>query len=854
MEDQKRIRKLKWIFFIIVLFCLAVFITQSTILSTRVERAITQVSEVYMTTMNSQVEQKFSLTIDLSLEKIDGVLNRTPPAESVYGSMMLADLRMSASVRNFLYLGFLRPDGTLETVYGPDVTITDSESTLASLHEDQSIVEAGRDASGNRCLLLGRAAAYPMSDGTRSAALIAGISTDSISSIIFADVGDAGLYNHIINDKGNYVLRTHIPGSTSSNYLDYIRNEMDGIGPEESEQYISELSEAISERSNYAATFEVNGEPRRVYCTPLHENSTWFLVTVMPAGFLDDTITKLDRDRMMLMGAVTFVILALLASLFWSYYRVSRDQMRKLDAAREEANNANQFKSAFLSSMSHDIRTPMNAIAGMSEIAMRNLGDNARVEDCLQKIKLSSKQLLGLINDVLDISKIESGKMTLHIEDLSLREAMDDVVCIIQPQIKARGQKFDVFIRDVISEHVWCDSVRLNQVLLNLLTNAMKFTPEGGKIEIYLWQEPSPKGEEMVRTHFRVDDTGIGMTEEFQARIFNRFEREASDQVHHTTGSGLGMSIVKHIVDLLGGQIELRSAVGQGSSFNISLDLARAKPEAEMKLPPWHILIIDDSEPLCVSAAANLEDLGTHAEWALSCAGAMERINDRHARGEEYQFILVDWEMPQMNGLDTIRALRERLGETLPIYLISAYSWEDIRDKLDNVEIAGFISKPLFRSTLYECLSKYIESPDMPVATGDDPIDLSGKRALLAEDNELNWEVASELLSETGLMLDHAENGRVCVELFERSDPFYYDVILMDVRMPVMDGCEAATQIRALDRPDRNLPIIAMTADSFSEDVQRCLSSGMNHHLSKPLDFRECINVLNRFLTPQEDT
>ncbi len=853
MEAQHETRGLKITFLIIVILCLFLFIGQSAILASRVEDAITQVSEIYMTTMNSQVEQKFSLIIDLSLEKIDGVLNRNPPAEAVYGGPLLSDLCMSASVRSFLYLGFLRPDGTLETVYGPDMAISDKKGALASLSNDQNIVETGLDANGGRCLLLGRAAAYPMSDGAKSVALVAGVSTDALAPIIFSDSTDMGLYNHIINQQGNYVLRTHIPGSTSGNYFDYVRNEMEGVTPEGAERYIAALSEAVASQSNFAATFEVNGETRRVYCTPLHENAAWFLITVMPAGFLDDTITRLDRDRMTLMGAVTLVILALLAILFWYYYRSSREQMRKLNTAREEANNANQFKSAFLSSMSHDIRTPMNAIAGMSEIALRNIGDDSRVEDCLQKIKLSSKQLLGLINDVLDISKIESGKMTLHIEDLSLREAMDDVVCIIQPQIKARGQKFDVFIRNVISEHVWCDSVRINQVLLNLLTNAMKFTPEDGKIEIYLWQEPSPKGEEMVRTHLRVDDTGIGMSEEFQARIFNRYERESSDTVHHTTGSGLGMSIVKHIVDLLDGRIEVQSTLGKGSSFHITLDLKRAKPEAEMVLPPWNILIIDDSEPLCVSAAANLEDLGTHAEWALSCAGAMERINARHARGEEYEFILVDWEMPNMNGLDTIRALRERLGATLPIYLISAYSWEDIRDKLDSVEIAGFISKPLFRSTLYECLSKYMESPNLQAIAGDEPVDLTGKRALVAEDNELNWEVVAELLGESGLLLDHAENGRVCVELFENSEPGYYDIILMDVRMPVMDGCEAATRIRALERPDRDLPIIAMTADSFSEDVQRCLSSGMNHHISKPLDFRECLNILHRYLMPQDN-
>jgi len=844
--SDKWFKKLRWGLLGAMAVCLLLFLAVNLLLSQRVERSANQVSGVYMTSMSAQLRQKFSLAVELTQEKIDGVINRNPPAESAYGQELLESLRTSAWVRSFIYLGFLCDDGELVTIYGEDTNITGGERALETLSRSGSMVETGMTASGERCLLLGRAAGYPLEDGTRSAALVAGVSVEYMSSLIFESADSAILFSHIIDREGNCILHPDLPGVTSQNYFEYVRG-LRGLAPEDAEAYIQGLKDSIQGHTEYAAAYTVDGEPRRVYFMPLQENSAWYLISVMPAGFVDEAITQLDWERTIVMAAAFLVVLTILLLFFLWYSRASRQQMRRLDEARAEADQANQFKSAFLSSMSHDIRTPMNAIVGMSEIATRNLDDRERVEDCLQKVKLSSKQLLGLINDILDISKIESGKMTLHIEELSLRDEMNDIVGITQSQIKARDQKFDIFIRDILSEHVWCDSVRLSQILLNLLSNAIKFTPEGGSIEVRLWQEPSPKGEEYVRTHFKVDDTGIGMTPEFQKKIFENFERETSTQVHHTTGSGLGTSIVKRIVDLMEGTIELHSELGKGSSFHVTLDLKKATAQVEMKLPPWNILVIDDSEPLCVSAAANLEELGTHADWALSCGEAVEKVEKHHKQGKDYHFILVDWDMPIVNGLQTIRELRSRVGAQMPIYLISAYDWGDIQDKLEEEEIAGFISKPLFVSTLYERLSQYVSGESVAPVVPETP-DLSGRRVLLAEDNDLNWEVAEALLSESGLALDHAENGKICVDMFTAAQPGYYDAILMDVRMPVMDGYEATRHIRALDRPDRDLPIIAMTADSFSEDVQKSMECGMNHHLSKPLDFRECVNVLQRYL------
>ena len=552
----------------------------------------------------------------------------------------------------------------------------------------------------------------------------------------------------------------------------------------------------------------------------------------------------------LLLGAVLVV--------FFLYFRMSRRQLaeveqaqREAENARQEAERANRAKSEFLSNMSHDIRTPMNAIVGMTAIAAAHLDrDPGQVKDCLRKISLSSQHLLGLINDVLDMSKIESGKLTLNMGRLSLRETMDAIVSIIQPQVKEKGQVFDIFIRDILSEDVYCDGVRLNQVLLNLLSNALKFTPEGGSIFVTLVQEPSPRGERFVRTHFRVKDTGIGMSPEFQAKIFESFAREDSARVQKIEGTGLGMAITKYIVDEMKGDIQVSSQVGEGTEFHVTLDLERVdQPESEMSLPHWEMLVVDNDEALCRSAAATLEEIGVHAEWALDGESAVAMTEERHRRGEDYHVVLLDWQMPGMDGLETARALRVHLGDQVPILLISAYDWSDIEEEARAAGISGFISKPLFRSSLYYGLRPYAgaqEGPAVPPPEGH--ADFKGTRVLLAEDNDLNWEIAQELLSALGLELERAENGQVCLDKFRASPAGWYAAILMDIRMPVMNGYEAARAIRALDRPDAGVPIIAMTADAFAEDVQKCMDSGMNAHVAKPIDVREVARLLEKYI------
>ena len=524
--------------------------------------------------------------------------------------------------------------------------------------------------------------------------------------------------------------------------------------------------------------------------------------------------------------------------------------MRELDEAREMAERASRSKGEFLSNMSHDIRTPMNAIVGMNAIALANINDTKRVQDCLKKIALSSKHLLGLINDVLDMSKIESGKMTLNVELVSLREAMDGILSIVQPQVKEKQQKFNIFIYNISSENVRCDSVRLNQILLNLTSNAVKFTPEGGSIEVSLHEEASPKGADYVRILIRVKDTGIGMSEEFRNHIFDSFSREDSKRVQKTEGTGLGMAITKYIVDAMGGTIEVNSTQGAGTEFIVTLDFERAEEQEEaMMLPDITMLVVDDDQQLCESTVASLSSIGIKAEWALDGETAIQMVTKHHQRHADYQVILLDWQLPGMDGIRTARELRRQLGDDVPILLISAYDCSEIEAEAKAAGISGFLSKPLFKSTLYYGLKPYTGGGTVAtVVTQKREIDLSGRRILVAEDNDLNWEIASELLQEIGLELEWAENGQICVDMFRKSEVGYYDAILMDLRMPVMDGYEASDQIRSLDRPDASLPIIAMTADAFSEDKERCLAHGMNAHTAKPIDIKEVSRILERYL------
>ncbi len=438
------------------------------------------------------------------------------------------------------------------------------------------------------------------------------------------------------------------------------------------------------------------------------------------------------------------------------------EKNQSLNEALLQAKEANEAKSQFLSNMSHDIRTPLNAIIGMTSIASNHINDKDRVQDCLHKITLSGKHLLGLINDVLDMAKIESGKMSLHMEEMSLPDTLDSICEITRGQIKEKGQHFDIITRDILCEDVLCDNIRFNQVLLNLLSNSIKFTPQEGSISLSLWQEESPKGKDYVLTHISVADTGIGMTEEFQKTIFESFTREDAKRVHKTQGTGLGMAITKRILDSMNGTIALESELDKGTTFHITLDLCRVPyTESKMQLPAWKILIVDDNEDLCLAAAESLKELGAEPEWCLDGETALKMVISAHEHGEDYFAIVIDYRMPGMNGVETVKRIRNVLGDKTPIDMISAYDLSDIRDEAKEAGVIHLLPKPLFKSTLYHELCRFAEDHYLSPASEWDPgkLNLSGMHILLAEDNDLNAEIALMILEESGATADHAEDG-----------------------------------------------------------------------------------------------
>lgn len=834
---------------VMLIFCIVVFTGLANYTVTQNDRAIGEVGEIYMDQMGTQVKMHFTTMIELQESRMNGIIWSTPQQSAAEDpEQAWAHLASMASQTGFHFLSLYSAGGACDTIFGEPVEIGDPASFMDSLAQGELHVTDGTLPSGERLLLLGARAVYPMRSGGTSSILVVGLPMEAITKELSLDIGVTQAYSHIIRRDGSFVLRQ--ADATRDSYFERLLTlgHFDNGTPTEA---VAAIQKAISSGEDYSLLVEINGERRNTYFTPL-TYSDWYLVSVLPYSLLYEPTYSLVNQSVLSTLLGCGLVLLVLLTLFFFYFRFSKRQMIALAEARAAAEHANRAKSEFLSNMSHDIRTPMNAIVGMTAIASSNINNPEQVRDCLKKITLSSKHLLGLINDVLDMSKIESGKLTLNLDQISLRETMDSIVSIIQPQLRAKQQSFDVFIQDIQSELVCCDGVRLNQILLNLLSNALKFTPSGGRITVTLMQETSPADPHLVRNHFRVKDTGIGMSPEFQQRIFDSFTREDTTRVQKIEGTGLGMAITKYIVDEMGGTIELQSQVDKGTEFHITLDLeAVSYQEADMVLPNWEVLVVDDDAQLCSSAAASLTEIGVHAECALDGPSAISMVERRHQKRRDYHVVLLDWQMPGMDGIETARALRRRVGKDIPILLISAYDWSDIAEEARAAGISGFLSKPLFKSTLFYGLSRFAEpaSAKADAAPKLAP-DFTGRHLLLAEDSALNWEIARDLLSSYGFALDWAENGRLCVERFQASQADHYDAILMDIRMPVMDGYQAARAIRAMDRPDaREIPIIAMTADAFSEDIRRAMDSGMSAHIAKPIDIRELLRVLQRCLS-----
>lgn len=850
---NKTTRFLRISLILILALCLVMFSFLAFFMNTQNRKTINEVGTLYMSGMSEQISLHFQTTVGLRLSQLEALMGSVPTGSEANIEEIFSGLAHDAEARGFEYLAFYTNEGTFDMLLGDPVFVTDPPPFDGSMVAGEKKIAVGTDSDGNKIVLLGQPIPDFSTGGKTYIALVAGLPVEYISTTLALDENDSLVYSHIIRRDGSYVIRSI--EQVGDNYFTQIENLFGKGAEDQGRRYITELSNAMQNNEDYSDVLQLsNGERRHLYCTML-PYSEWYLVTVLPYGELDEEVNTLSLQWIFLALGCCVLILTALLLIFARYYALTRQQVEELNEARKEAQQANRAKSEFLSNMSHDIRTPMNAIVGMTAIATANINDTQQVQNCLKKISLSSKHLLGLINDVLDMSKIESGKMSLNVDQVSLREVMDSIVNIVQPQVKAKRQRFEVSIHDISSENICCDSVRLNQVLLNLLSNAIKFTPEGGQITVSLHEAASPKGEDWVRVYLRVKDNGIGMTPEFQKIIFESFAREDSARVHRTEGTGLGMAITKYIIDMMGGTIELKSELGKGTEFFVTLDMEKADvQEEEMILPSWNMLVVDDDQLLCESAVGSLKGIGIRADWTLDGETAVRMVTEHHKKQDDYQIILLDWKLPDIDGIETARRIRKAVGEDLPILLISAYDWSEIEEDARAAGIDGFISKPLFKSTLFYGLKPFVGGQTAGEQTPPThrEMNLEGRKILVAEDNEINWEIAHELLSELGMELDWAENGKVCVDKFSSSPAGHYDAILMDLRMPVMNGYEATEVIRGLDRPDADIPIIAMTADAFAEDAKKCLECGMNAHIAKPIDIKDVARELERCMRPRE--
>jgi len=526
----------------------------------------------------------------------------------------------------------------------------------------------------------------------------------------------------------------------------------------------------------------------------------------------------------------------------------------KLQVAVEKAETANRAKSTFLSNMSHDIRTPMNAIIGFTTLALSNIDDTDRVKDYLGKTLASSNHLLSLINDVLDMSRIESGKIHLEEVEVNLSDVLHDLKTIVSGQIYAKQLELYMDAMDVTDEDVYCDKTRLNQILLNLLSNAIKFTPAGGTVSVRV-RQLAGKVRGCGQYEFRIKDNGIGMSQEFAQKIFEPFERERTSTVSGIQGTGLGMAITKNIVDMMGGTIEVQTAQGKGTEFTVCVPM-RAQTEQRpvekiTELEGLKALVVDDDFNTCDSVTKMLVKVGMRAEWTLSGKEAVLRARQSIEMSDVYHAYIIDWRLPDMNGIEVTRQIRS-LHDDTPIIILTAYDWSDIEVEAKAAGVTAFCAKPMFMSDLRETLMSALgQKPADAVQRllPEKNADFKGKHILLVEDNELNREIAQEILREYGFLVDSAENGAVAVEKVSTAAPGSYDLVLMDVQMPIMDGYTATRKIRALDDPARaKLPILAMTANAFDEDRRNALESGMNGFLSKPIVIDDLVQELRKIL------
>ena len=641
----------------------------------------------------------------------------------------------------------------------------------------------------------------------------------------------------IIDRDGNYIIKGK--SFKNSNFFEFYKS-YNQINKEDLEKLESEIHESgmLSIQNSKADTC-------LIVHVPINTSFDWTLLTYIPMT----DITKNDIDWLL----VIVVSVSLIILLVFDILVIMRFN-RKLAATAKEADSANKAKTDFLSTMSHDIRTPMNAIIGLTTIAEKNVNDSQAVSDNLRKIKLASNHLLTLINDILDISKVERGSISLSPVTFSIVDSAENLVNISQPTVRQKNIDFRFRSKNIKYEYLYADQLRINQIFINILSNALKYTPANKQVYVDLTELPGEK-DGFIKLEYKVSDTGIGMPKSFMEVMYEPFIRQTDSRINTIQGTGLGLAITKKMIDMMGGKIECQSTEGLGTTFTVTLDIEiSSKAENEQKLPPLEVLVIDDDEVLLETACDTLTALGTNPQIAESAETAITKLLAKQKAGESFNVIILDWKMPGVNGIELTKKIRQIAGNDISILLVSAYDWTQIEEAAKDAGVNGFISKPLFRSSLFRKISDVLGLEENAALQEENNSDLKDMKILVAEDMDVNWEVISTLLDMYGIKCKRAENGKVAVDMLKHIQPAEYDLVFMDIQMPVMNGLEATRQIRKLENPyAAGIPIIAMTADAFSENVAECLEAGMNGHIAKPIDINNVIKELRKIRQAKPD-
>lgn len=850
--DGKNNKRVVWLVVGMVAILIISIISYIQYSRSATEDAAHNVSLFYLEELDSNVTQVFQSHFDGYFKELNLALFATRAAETDSKRELEYHMDNMADRGQFAYYALLDEDGNVY-INDPDYESQYLADFLRGCDTARGNITIEKcempDGTSSDVFIIAQAAlaGTTVMDGKKIVLGAKGIPAEKVRKEILLRGEDNDAFVHMIMPDGTYLIAGDNEKLVKSdNYF----SDLGATAVFEDGYSLEKMQDDIKNQHDNSTAYYIGDELYYGYYSFL-PRSGWSLVVTVPFDTIMGTMEK-TANRVTFGGIFVMMLMVIVLAVIFVIFIRQRNTSLKLNMQRIEAEERNLAKSTFLSSMSHDIRTPMNAIIGFTNLALRQ-ENSPRVQEYLSKISTSSNHLLSLINDVLDMSRIESGKMNIEWTKCNLSEILHGLQTIMQGQVTAKQQHLHMDVLDVVNENVWCDKMRMNQVLLNFLSNAVKFTPAGGSITVSLAQKKCDR-EGYGMYEFRVKDTGIGMTEEFAKKVFEPFEREKSETVNKIQGTGLGMSIAKNIIDMMGGTVRVETALHKGTEFivNVELKIQEEMDEVDSseleKLSGLKAMVVDDDFAACDGIIKSLHRFGMDAEWSMSGREALLRIKQSQELDKSYNVFIIDWQLPDLNGLEVIRQIRRISDEDIPVILMSSYSWSDIENEAEEVGVSAFCSKPIFMSdlqrTLVDVLSREAEEDK------GDPLErFKGSRLLLVEDNELNREIATEILQEYDFIVENAENGQVAVDKVAAAAAGYYDVVLMDIQMPVMDGYEATKEIRSLpDAQVAAVPIMAMTANAFEEDKRNALEAGMNGHIAKPIDVNVLLEVLNETL------